>query len=78
MENLKFNAWYSWGYGKDNKELLGKFDTLKEAQEIIQNNEHYKKSLFTKKGDPTSRNENEKESFKIYDNQGYGWSIRDR
>lgn len=66
--NLKFNAWYTGNH-------LGKFDTLKEAQQTIKNHEKYKKSLFTKKGKATSRNENQKEYFAIYDNQGYGWTI---
>ena len=40
--NLKFNAWYTG-------EHIGKFDTLKEAQQTIRDHEKYKKSLFTKK-----------------------------
>ena len=74
-ENLKFIAWYNEGKGSIK---LGKFDTLKEAQSCIANNEKYKKTLFTKKGKATSKNENVKENFAIYDNMGYGWTIRDK
>ena len=66
--NLKFNAWFTG-------EKLGKFDTLKEAQQIIKDHENYKKSLFTKKGKATSKNKEQKQYFAIYDTQGYGWTI---
>lgn len=70
-ENLKFNVWYSG-------ESLGKFNSLEEAQDHIKNHPKYKKSYFTKKGLASSKNPNSKEYFRIFDSNGYGWTIRDR
>lgn len=70
MENqIRFNVWH-------NGENLGKYDSLEEAQKIIISHIDYKKSYFNKKGAATSKNPDNKAYFKIYDNQGYGWSIR--
>ena len=68
--DIKYIAWFTG-------EKLGKFDTLKEAQDCIQKNENYKKSLYTKKGLATSKNKNDKLYFRIYDTSGYGWTIRE-
>jgi hypothetical protein len=46
------------------------------TKQCITEHPNYKKSKFTKKGDASSRNKNGIESFKIYDNEGYGWYIR--
>lgn len=70
-KNLKFNVWYTG-------EKLGKFDSLKEAQDYIKDHSNYKKSYFTKRGKASSKNPNQEEYFKIYDTEGYGWTIRDR
>lgn len=65
----KFNSWYCM-------ERIGVFESLQEAQDSIYSHLKYKKSLFTKKGRASSNNPNPKESFSIYDNEGFGWHIR--
>jgi len=66
----KFIVWH-------NGEMLGKFDTLEEARQVIYNHPDYKKSWYGKKGRATTNNPNENAYFKIYDTEGYGWYIRD-
>jgi len=65
---MKYNAWYSC-------DKLGVFDTLNEAQQVIKNHVNYKKSLFTNKGKPNSRNKDQDKYFAIYDTNGYGWTL---
>jgi len=65
---IRYNAWYSG-------EKLGVFDKLNEAQQVIKNHDNYKKSLFTNKGKPTSRNKDHDNYFAIYDTNGYGWTL---
>jgi hypothetical protein len=65
----KYNSWYT-GI------KLGTFLTLKEAQECITEHPNYAKSKFTKRGKASSNNSNDKEYFKIFDNEGYGWNIK--
>jgi hypothetical protein len=69
-------------YGDD---LIGKFETLEDAQAVIYAHHDYKKSWYTKKGEPSSRHpavrelrSKESRSFSIYDDRGYRWSIRAR
>jgi len=52
------------------------FNNLKDAQNCVTNHPAYKKSHFGKKGDASSKNLNDKEYFRIYDNSGFGWYIR--
>lgn len=65
----KFIAWYC---GNE----IDTFSDLKQAKICITEHPNYKKSYFTKKGEASSKNPNQDESFRIYDNMGYGWYIR--
>jgi len=65
---------YSWYCGEKISETH--FDCLKDAQNWISVHPNYKKSYFTKKGEASSKNPNEKEYFHITDNMGNMWSIR--
>lgn len=64
-----FNAWF-------NGERIGKYNTLPEAKKAITTHPKYKKTLFTGKGDASSKNPNQMDCFRIYDNNGAGWYIR--
>ena len=67
--NKKYISWFCG-------EKLGVFDAIEDAKDCIYQHPNYVKSKFTKKGDASSRNLNEKEYYRIYDNEGAGWYIR--
>ena len=70
---MKYISWFNNGIESIQ---LGKFDSLQDAQKCIYDHSEFKKSLYTKKGDATARNKNNKYYYRIYDTQGYGWSIK--
>ena len=77
--NITYSVLYSEGYSKDSQvEILGKHSSIKEAQKVITEHPKYKKTLFTKKGEASSKNLNKNEHFAIYDNRGFRWSIRSK
>jgi hypothetical protein len=51
--------------------------SLEAAQTAVRTHPDYKKSWYTRKGDPSSRHPQGKAglAFRIYDSQGYGWYI---
>jgi hypothetical protein len=81
MEKVTYKSHYADltnGYKNCIREESDKYETLELAQEWIKNNSHYIKTYFTKKGEASSKNPNEKEQFSIYDNNGNRWSIRSK
>lgn len=59
-----------------NSELMGKFESVEEAQKAIHEHDSFKKTHFTNRGKATSKNPDQNSSFKIYDHEGYGWNIK--
>ena len=56
--------------------IIGRCDELPKAQKIIDEHDSFKKSHYGKRRDASPKNPNQKSSFKIYDEEGYGWNIK--
>ena len=77
--NKSFDAYY---WDKENLDGIKlntqPCETLREAQKVVQSDSHYKKSLFGKRGDATSKNPDSDARYRIFDNVDVlaYWSIR--